>query len=410
MVLLRTLFSCLPSRRKKRGGDGWSESAKRDIKIIIVHFYVLLMRGHICFLFLGCIIACILVSSACAHSPEIEAQYEIAAQLYTAGKCPSALIASQKVIELDPQFAKAWNAKGSALHCLERNQEALEAFDKAIALDPTLDMPKKNKDHVLLDIQNGAPLTTPPIVLPEVRNTSIQFDGELGYVPLGELTGCWSLITGAHAVFYTNNKTIVVNGVRVAGCRYGKPEGNVSIQIWDKNLTTLFRDIIPYEVIPFPAVEIGGPTCISNSSWVDIGISDHEVTGDFYLVIHTDSYQLSEKEHGIFIVYSTPSETGTSYVVKRNPNRLTTYSIGGYNTSELDWMIRVVYKYPPTPVPTMLPPPTPTMNVSQAIGNEAVQSGQASATPVSGSTKSPIPTVQVLITLVFWVVYRKIWN
>jgi hypothetical protein len=292
-------------------------------------------------------IAGLIISSAGAASPEAEAQWQIAGNLYAHGKCLSALFASEKAISMDPQFGRAWNVKGAALHCLGRNREALEAFTKAIELDPDLEIAKKNLNHVQLDIKKGAPLNKPAIVLPAVRNASIAYDGELGYVPIGEPTGCWAFPEDGHAVFYANNRTVEVTGVRMAGCQYGKAGGKVRIEIWDKNFTTLYSDTIPYDQIPFTVVK-DEAACLKNSSWVDIDLPDHEVTGDFYIVVFTHSLPISQKEPGMYIVYDTPSETGTSYAMTTYPNRPDVQKIGKaeYLPEELDWMIHVLYTVP----------------------------------------------------------------
>ena len=52
------------------------------------------------------------------------------------GRFEEALIAYDKAIEINPQFAEAWNSKGAALGNLGRFEEALIAFDKAIEINP----------------------------------------------------------------------------------------------------------------------------------------------------------------------------------------------------------------------------------------------------------------------------------
>ena len=39
-----------------------------------------------------------------------------------------------KAIELDPKYDNAWNNKGIAFHKLGKNEEALKCYDKAIEL------------------------------------------------------------------------------------------------------------------------------------------------------------------------------------------------------------------------------------------------------------------------------------
>ncbi|WAC05871.1 MAG: tetratricopeptide repeat protein [Methanoregula sp.] len=326
---------------------------------------------------------------------EAEVQWKISYNLMLEGNCSPALDASERAIALDPQFARAWNIKGLALHCLGRNDEALEAFTKAVELDPTLEVARENIAHVQREMQNRTPLTTPPVILPVFRNKSIRYDGELGYEPAGKLTGCWAFLHKGHAVLYSNNKTIIVTGVRVAGCRYGDNDAKVRIEIWDKNLTTLYHDVIPYEKIPFNTT-MPGQSCERDSSWIDIGLPDHEVRGDFYIVIFTDSYSISDKEHGIYILYYTPSETGTSSIVLPNPNRIDNSTIGkqNYKAGEFDWMVHVLYTNPPHPGEGVSSP--------DISGTETAGSGQA---PVP--TKSPVEEGLVITGLVFGALYRR---
>lgn len=46
-----------------------------------------------------------------------------------------ALAAFNKALEIDPQCADAWNNKGFALNFLGRHDEALKAFDMAIEIE-----------------------------------------------------------------------------------------------------------------------------------------------------------------------------------------------------------------------------------------------------------------------------------
>jgi superkiller protein 3 len=43
-----------------------------------------------------------------------------------------------QALELDPHFAQAWNNLGNALADLGKIKKAREAFQKAVAIDPTL--------------------------------------------------------------------------------------------------------------------------------------------------------------------------------------------------------------------------------------------------------------------------------
>ncbi|MGA2883775.1 MAG: tetratricopeptide repeat protein [Halobacteriota archaeon] len=47
-----------------------------------------------------------------------------------------ALQCFDKALAIDPQYAKAWALKGATLGMLDRHEEALQCFDKALAIDP----------------------------------------------------------------------------------------------------------------------------------------------------------------------------------------------------------------------------------------------------------------------------------
>lgn len=50
-------------------------------------------------------------------------------------KYDEALAAFNKALEIDPQYADAWNNKGFALNFLGRHDEAIKAFDMAIEIE-----------------------------------------------------------------------------------------------------------------------------------------------------------------------------------------------------------------------------------------------------------------------------------
>ncbi|MDD1757109.1 MAG: tetratricopeptide repeat protein [Methanotrichaceae archaeon] len=51
-------------------------------------------------------------------------------------KYGDALVAFDKAIELNPQYADAWRIKGAILTCLGKYDEAIKDLDKAIQMDP----------------------------------------------------------------------------------------------------------------------------------------------------------------------------------------------------------------------------------------------------------------------------------
>src|SRR3989304_6014609 len=54
------------------------------------------------------------------------------------GKHLEAVEGYDKALALDPKYAAAWNNRGNALDDLGKYQEAVESYDKALALDPRL--------------------------------------------------------------------------------------------------------------------------------------------------------------------------------------------------------------------------------------------------------------------------------
>jgi tetratricopeptide (TPR) repeat protein len=58
--------------------------------------------------------------------------------LNSQGKYDEAIQAYDKAIQLDPNYAKAWSNKGMALVNMGKLDEAIQAFDKAIWIDPSL--------------------------------------------------------------------------------------------------------------------------------------------------------------------------------------------------------------------------------------------------------------------------------
>ena len=57
-------------------------------------------------------------------------------QLYDRAHYQEALQAYERAVQLDPNFAEAHDARGDALSSLQRSQEALAAYEQAIQLDP----------------------------------------------------------------------------------------------------------------------------------------------------------------------------------------------------------------------------------------------------------------------------------
>ncbi len=67
---------------------------------------------------------------------DAEALFLIGNDRYTSGRRDEALAAYDRALALDPNDAAAWYNKGVALAALGRRDEALAAYDRALALDP----------------------------------------------------------------------------------------------------------------------------------------------------------------------------------------------------------------------------------------------------------------------------------
>ena len=78
---------------------------------------------------------------------------ERGASLASDGRYDEALEAYNKAIELDPKDAFAWFYKGFTLRDLKRNDEALEAYNKSIELDPKDASTWNNKGNTLGDLK-----------------------------------------------------------------------------------------------------------------------------------------------------------------------------------------------------------------------------------------------------------------
>jgi tetratricopeptide (TPR) repeat protein len=73
--------------------------------------------------------------------------------LYNQGKYDEAIQACEKAIELDPKYAMPWNNKGAALMEKGRYDDAVKAYDKAIEIDPEYKWAWANKGLALADLR-----------------------------------------------------------------------------------------------------------------------------------------------------------------------------------------------------------------------------------------------------------------
>jgi tetratricopeptide (TPR) repeat protein len=61
--------------------------------------------------------------------------------VFDLGKYDEAIEAWDEAIWLDPNYEKAWNNKGNAFAALGKYDDAIKAYDEAIRLDPNYAIP-----------------------------------------------------------------------------------------------------------------------------------------------------------------------------------------------------------------------------------------------------------------------------
>src|SRR5512136_761726 len=69
--------------------------------------------------------------------------------LFNQSKYNEAIQAYDKAIELNPQFALSWNGKGNSFNAQGKLDEAIQAYDKAIEIDPQYTTAWTNKGKTL---------------------------------------------------------------------------------------------------------------------------------------------------------------------------------------------------------------------------------------------------------------------
>ncbi|GAB4426184.1 MAG: hypothetical protein OHK0039_44110 [Bacteroidia bacterium] len=86
--------------------------------------------------------------------PEAQSHLDKGIEFFNQRKYQEALKAFDQAIALDPQDANPWNGKGIVLNTLGQHPEALTAFDQAIALDPQFSYPWPGKGLVFQATHN----------------------------------------------------------------------------------------------------------------------------------------------------------------------------------------------------------------------------------------------------------------
>ena len=77
-----------------------------------------------------------LISSSSINSTEVETFYNKVTSLYDNQKYDEAIQYYDKALAIDPSYVNALNNKGLALDNLQRYDEAIQYYDKALAIDP----------------------------------------------------------------------------------------------------------------------------------------------------------------------------------------------------------------------------------------------------------------------------------
>ncbi len=87
-------------------------------------------------------------SSSMINSTQAETLYKTGIDLYDQQKYDEALQFFDKALAINPSYVNALNNKGLALDHLQRYDEALQSFDKALSLDPSNTKALEGKDSI----------------------------------------------------------------------------------------------------------------------------------------------------------------------------------------------------------------------------------------------------------------------
>ncbi|HEX4203405.1 MAG TPA: tetratricopeptide repeat protein [Ktedonobacteraceae bacterium] len=77
-------------------------------------------------------------------------------QLFNAHSYQDALLAFERACALDPEFADAYEARGTTLYYLGRGEEALVSYERAIQLNPSYASAYSGRGNILFDAHNYA--------------------------------------------------------------------------------------------------------------------------------------------------------------------------------------------------------------------------------------------------------------
>ena len=137
------------------------------------------------------------------------------------GKHEEALNAYNKAVEINPQYAKAWYNKGDALYVLNRYEETLEAYEKAVKLDP-LDQDAE----VWSNISYALTMTGRDRESMEAFNVAYEMDSKAVMLGTHGKAAFWGRMTGESIVL----GIMLAAGVLIWGWAMGLSISSVELQ------------------------------------------------------------------------------------------------------------------------------------------------------------------------------------
>lgn len=167
----------------------------------------------------------------------------------------------------------------------------------------------------------------------------------------GEMDTSASLCPEGHAVLFPIDKKMIIDEIDIYSCRYDDASRMFDIEIWDSDFNTLYSTSYDYTDY-FP--DSHTPPSDGGFKWVTINIPNIEVDDDFYVSLFTYSGHPSWVKDdgydgiyggGIEIGVDRDKESGNSFVVEKNPNRIADWPTWNLQQDKTDWMIRMSGKY-----------------------------------------------------------------
>lgn len=279
-----------------------------------------------------------------------------------------------------PDSLKALVAVGSTTilsGCTDNPMDKLttEAQEAAGAENPDpygtkgLDKIAGTKDEDMQAEPSDDEVISYPVVVTPIGQLGVGYDD-------GLMDHDSSMSPSGHAVFFSNENISKIKSIQFYGCRYDEIDQGMTVEIWDKDMKTLYSANYDYEdyfTYSYPR------DSEAKFDWIDIAIPNIQANEGFYVVLFTNSFkplwvtsddeaissedssaeetyveessndeETSQRgppegfrpkdgipEGGIMVGVDTSSNSGNSYVANQNPNSLSKY--------KANWMIRVIY-------------------------------------------------------------------